>query len=70
MYKGSLVQQTVYIVKGLHTNLLGLPAIQALQILKRLDTVNSIETEQVNVQKQYPTVFKGLGVLGDEYKIN
>ena len=65
-YKGSSVQQTVYIVEALQTNLLGLPAIQAL---KTLDTVNSVETEQVDVQKQYPTVFKGLGVLGDEYKI-
>ena len=33
-----------------------------------MDTVNSVETEQVDVQKQYPTIFKGLGVLGDKYK--
>lgn len=51
-------------VKGLKNNLLGLPAITALQLIERLCSL-----ELKAVQEQYPQVFNGLGTFGDEYEI-
>ena len=58
--------QTVFVVRGLKANLLGLPAIKSLQVLKRLDTVPSAE---LSIQQRFPKVFWGLGTLGDPYVI-
>ena len=59
--------QTVYVIKGLKANLLGLPGITALtQIVHR---VNSLGSDKTTILQQYPTVFEGLGTLGDEYCI-
>ena len=55
----------MYVIEGLKTNLLGLPAIAALQLLVRVDAT-SMET---SVFERYPSVFSGLGNLGDEYEI-
>ena len=55
----------MYVIEGLKTNLLGLPAITALQLLVRVDAT-SMET---SVFERYPSVFSGLGNLGDEYEI-
>jgi len=68
-YNGVSVPQTVFVVEGLTSNLLGLPAIQDLQILQRIDALHSTETEPLDVRKHYPNLFKGLGVLGGEYTI-
>ena len=56
--------QVVYVIRGLQNNLLGLPAITSLQILRR---VNAIQGE--DVRRQFPSVFHGLGTLGDPYQI-
>lgn len=64
-YKGSVVKQQVYVVPGLATPLLGLPAIQDLSLLTQVD---AIATESA-FTKQYPKVFTGLGKLEGEYKI-
>ena len=58
--------QTIYVIKSLKANLLGLPGITALQILQR---VNSLGSDKTTILQQNPTVFEGLGTLGDEYCI-
>ena len=69
-HKGKQSQQPVYVVSGLKTNLLGLPAITALNLAARIDTTAQDETDKdEDVRKQFPMVFKGLGNLGEEYSI-
>ena len=69
-HKGKQSQQPVYVVSGLKTNLLGLPAITALNLAARIDTTAQDETDKdEDVRKQFPKVFKGLGNLGEEYSI-
>ena len=58
-------QQSVFVVRGLRNNLLGLPAITSLQLLYR---VNSVDVGG-EIRKEFPKVFSGLGNLGDEYHI-
>ena len=53
--------QPVFVVRGLKNNLLGLPAIVSLQLLRRVD---SVHTED-NIRKEFPKVFLGLGTLGE-----
>lgn len=62
-YKGRSVTQSVYVVKGL--NLLGLPAITSLNMAAMVD----VTTVQSNIMEEFPTVFEGLGNLGEEYEI-
>ena len=62
-------------VDGLKTNLLALPAITALGLAIRVDTTDTdspaptVETKAV-IMKQFPTVFQGLGNLGEDYEIH
>ena len=51
-------------INNLKTNLLGLPAITALNLAGRLD---SVDVE--DIIKQNPDIFCGLGNLGDEYEV-
>ena len=53
-YRGRQSAQSVSIVKYLQHNLLGLPAIQALQVLAQVQAVST------PIAEQYPTLFKGL----------
>ena len=56
-------------------NLLGLPAITALGLAIRVDTTDTdfpaptLETK-TDIMKQFPTVFQGLGKLGEDYEIH
>lgn len=59
--------QEVYVVPGLKFSLLGRPAIQALGLVARVDTVALDSVERV--KEQFPTQFKGLGKMEGEYKI-
>ena len=59
-------QETVFVVKGLQQNLLGLPAIKALHLVSRVDTVVSTKQE---VEREFPGLFQGLGNLGEPYTI-
>jgi len=52
------------VVDSLKTNLLGLPAINDLELAVRVDSVNNIST--ADVKEQFPSVFSGLGNLGEE----
>ena len=57
----------VYVVKDLKTNLLGLPAITALNLVAR---IQSISSSKESIISRYPELFTGLGTLGSEYKIS
>lgn len=63
--KGTSSLQTVYVVRGLRNNLLGLPAISALELANRIGTFS----EKLEVQRKFPDLFHGLGILGDQYEI-
>ena len=66
VYKTKSSQQHVFVVKGLQTNLLGLPAITALHLAARVDMTSCSETE---IHQRFPKVFEGLGNLGEEFEI-
>ena len=57
--------ETVFVIRGLRNNLLGLPAIKSLQLVCRVDTVCS----EQEIQQRFPKVFSGLGTLGEPYVI-
>lgn len=59
-------RQSVYIVQGLKNNLLGLSAITALQLVRR---INATHVTEPDVVKRFPKVFNGLGRIGEEYQI-
>lgn len=63
-YKGRSCAQPVYIVKELQHNLLGLPAIQALNLLTQVDTL-----VEAPVPQQFPALFTGLGTIQDSFTI-
>ena len=56
----------MYVVTGLKTNLLGLPAITALNLAARIETTAHEDIDK-DIRKQFPMVFKGLGNLGEEF---
>ena len=60
-----MTKQTLFVVKGLHQNLLGLPAITSLHLLHRVRGMVSVD----DLQSQFPGIFSGLGTLGEEYHI-
>ena len=59
-------KHTIFVVRGLKTNLLGLPAIIELNLAARLDSTTDYDSL---VQNRFQSVFKGLGNLGEPYKI-
>ena len=61
-YKDHVSEQIIYVVKQLHQNLLGLPAIQSLGILARVDSVETTTLEQSEV-------FEGLGTFPETFII-
>ena len=63
-YKGKPCSQPVYVVKELQQNLLGLPAIQALNLLSQVDTLQTTP-----VLQQFPALFTGLGTIQDSFEI-
>ena len=64
-YQGKEATEEVYAVGKLNRSLLGRPAIEALGLVQR---VNAVQT-QLDIEKQYPKLFEGLGKLEEEYKI-
>ena len=58
-------EQTIYVVEGLHKSLLGQPAIQALQLLKRIGVIE----KGSKPEELFPNFFTGLGKLEGEYTI-
>ena len=66
-YRNRSSQQEIFVVKGLKKNLLGLPAITSLELVARVDTLTDSQT---GIAASFPKVFKGLGNLGEPYKIS
>ena len=62
-YRHESCSQTVYVIKGLRNNLLGLPAIRELKFLTNVCTVEK------PIMSQHPALFKGLGTFAQEYEI-
>ena len=63
--EGRATTQTIYVIRGLKINLLGLPAIEGLSLLCRDDTVS----EKQDILSQFPSLYSGLGTMGPEYEI-
>ena len=61
------IDEKIYVVSGLQNALVGRPAIQALNLVARLDAVNNNPKQQV-IQK-FPELFTGLGTMQGEYQI-
>lgn len=64
VWKGKTARQTVYVVESLQCVLLGLPAIEALGVIKFVDAVDDKQYEYM-----YPQLFRGLGTMPGEYTI-
>ena len=63
-YKDKQVTQTIFVVRNLQHNLVGLPAICALGILTRIEAIS------VPIKEQFPSLFTGLGTFhGSSYEI-
>ena len=63
-YKDKQVTQTIFVVRNLQYNLVGLPAIRALGILTRIEAIS------VPIKEQFPSLFTGLGTFhGSSYEI-
>ena len=66
-YKDKRELQPIYVVKGLKTNLLGLPAITALGLATHVDA--TIEANpKTELLAKFPGIFQVLGKLGKEYE--
>ena len=57
----------MYVVDHLKRNLLGLPAIKALNLAVRVESMTNTTT--CNVVDKFPSLFQGLGSFGEEYTI-
>ena len=64
-------REQLFVVKGLKSNLLGLPAIKALNLAVRLDetTAEPAPLSASFIHGRFQKIFQGLGNLGDEYEI-
>ena len=68
-FKGRVCKQQVLIVKGLDNNLIRLPAITSLNLARRLDETSTATSASEDIHQRYPSLFSGLGNLGDDYEI-
>lgn len=64
-WRDRLTTQTVYVIRDVHQPLLGRDAIDALGIVKCMDTLSS----SLNPRQQYADLFKGLGCMDGEHTI-
>ena len=64
-YQERRARQSVYVVKGLSSNLLGLPAMTALNLISRVET---IDIKKV-YEEEFSDLFKGIGTLGEPYEV-
>ena len=67
VHRTKQTSQSVFVVEGLKTNLLGLPTITALNLAVRVDVITDVSEK--DIPKQFPSLFQGLGNLGEEYNI-
>ena len=62
-YKEKSCNHRIFVIRNLQNNLLGLPAIKALEVISG---INAIEQ---NIPDQYPALFSGLSTFKGEYTI-
>eukprot|EP00731_Ephydatia_muelleri_P009037 Em0004g1375a len=67
-HRGGVTSEEMYVVRGLQTPLIGLPAIKALGLVVRVCATESGDYA-TRILHSYPDLFTGLGTLGEEYKI-
>jgi len=65
-YKQAQVKHQIYFVHGLDKCLLGRPAINSLELLKR---VNEVQPKTNKFKEDYPQLFTGLGCMKGEYSL-
>ena len=56
-------RETVFVVRGLRNDLLGLSALTALEMVKKMEAVYN------SVKREFPNLFTGLGKFGEPYTI-
>lgn len=61
--------QRVFVIDGLRNNLLGLPAITALDLAVQVMSTESTTLNLPSEVVQFPSLFQGLGDMGDPYVI-
>ena len=63
-HKGKTTVQPIFVVSGLKTNLIGMPAITTLALAMRIDSTetNTTMNNQPNYFKTFPNLFKDLGI--------
>ena len=66
-HQDRITTQKVFVVKDLKINMLGLPAICALNLVTRIDA--TVMDSTIDYKKKFPALFKGLGDLGDPFEI-
>ena len=64
-YKQFTIHNEIFVIDGLQQPLMGRPAIEALNLLSRINIVSSSE----KFVSLYPDLFRGLGTFGAEYHI-
>ena len=65
-YQTKTIQQDIFVLKDLHQALIGLPAIEALTLVTRVDSITALPDQII---ARYPTLFQGLGSMSGEYVI-
>ena len=63
------IHNEIYVVKGSERPLPSRYASQSLNLINKVDAISSEEYKN-NIVNQYPDLFKGLGEIEGEYKIN
>jgi len=66
-HKDKSTTQEVFVIPGLTHNLLGLPAITALELVTRIDAIHD---GKAIIQEKFPSLFGGLGIMANEYDIH
>ena len=67
--KGQACTHNVYVVRDLEQNLLGLPAIEELNLLAKVAEVRQEPDDLGDITTQFPALFSGLGTLNGEFQI-
>ena len=68
---GKATTQEIYIMENLKEPFLGRPAIEALNLVQKVETIHSDDSTRIEqeVKTVYPNLFKGLGELEGEFSI-
>jgi hypothetical protein len=63
--------QDIYVIGNLKERLLGRPAIDALNLVQKVETIQADESRLIEneVKSTYPNLFKGLGELDGDFSI-